>query len=212
MVASTSGATTRVSHLTTTSVALSLLSWLIHTRIVGVIKTFNAITIGGLGPSSLVTKSYTSLFTFGIPLWTPMALASTTSQLIFSSTPIMSGVPPNPFNPFLFRMTHILQLVPSIGSGYMPLMSYAIYSMPTHLGFGGFGCSLPESGGYSMIQYFNPSSINMPRGNAIGVVLSAQPISSKWGTRAFPEILFLATLNIPYFSKLMNKLVVHIPH
>ena len=76
-------------------------------------------------------------------------------QPIMSLMHVMSRVPPNPFNPFPFGMTHIPQPVPSIRSGYTPSSSYPIHSMPAHLGFGGFGDPLPQCGGYILNRSLN---------------------------------------------------------
>ena len=46
----------------------------------------------------------------------------------------------------------------------------------------------------------------------MGVGPSVQPMSRKWGVGAMPGIIFLATLNLPNLSKLMNNSVVHLPH
>ena len=212
VVASTSGATTGVSQKTTTSVSLSLPSFLIPTRTVGFNHTSNAITIGGPGSSSMVTQSYTGMFTFGLTTWKPTTFAGIASQPVIPMIPTVLGVPPNPFNPFPFGMSHIPQLVPSIRNGYMPSPSYPIYSMSSLSGFGGSRGQLPQSGGYNLSQSFNPSSFNMLGGNAMGVGSRAHPMSTSWITGAFPRIPFLATLNPLDLSKLMNEPVVHLSH
>ena len=144
--------------------------------------------------------------------WTPMETRSTTSQTIIPLMPNVSGVLPNPFNPFPFRMKHILKLVPSISSGYMPSTRYPMYSMPAHLGFVGVGVSLTQIGGNNKSQSFKLSSFNMSGGNATRVGPDAQLISSNWGTRSMPRISFLETLNITKLSNLMNYLTIHLPH
>ena len=113
-----------------------------------------------------------------MPPWTPMETTNIASHPIIPSIPNMSRVPPNHFNPFLFGLTHILQLIPLIRSGYIPSTSHPKYSMMAQSGHGSFGVILPQRGGYNLNQYFNPCNINIPRGNATRVGPSVYPMSS----------------------------------
>lgn len=74
---------------------------------------------------------------------------------------IMLGLPPNPFNPFAFGMTHIPQFLLLIMSGYMPSTRYPIHIMLAPSRFGVFGGPLPQSEGYNSSHSFNPGRINM---------------------------------------------------
>ena len=37
-------------------------------------------------------------------------------------------------------------------------------------------------------------------------------MASNWGTETFPKISFLATLNLPYLSKITNNMIFYLPH
>lgn len=108
IVASTLGFTTRVSQQNMTSIPLSLPSCLIPTEIVGDSTTFNAMKVGGMRSSSLYTQSYTSPFIYKIPPWTPTTTTNITSQPVIPSMPVVSKIPPNPFNLLTFKVSHIM--------------------------------------------------------------------------------------------------------
>ena len=184
----------------------------------------------------LYTQIASNPFAYGMPSITAGAAGNFFANNMVPSMPMSSGVPPNNFNPSQFGTSHIplsnptlrsafaqtgAQVVsnPMLGGGFVqqyfsPYGSVVAtrlnYGNPSVLGGQVFGNN-PYYGSSLQSQFQSFPGGNIPGINVFGGGSSPYQFQQNWNTAPPPKISFLATLNLPDLSKLINDPIRHSP-